>query len=69
MCSLSPYSFSLITFPPKIFTHSDKMKQGELKNPKKQRKKKRRVVHMSKSIKHDADIMLLISQHLNIMSL
>lgn len=41
MCSLSPYSFSLITFPPKIFTHSDKMKQGELKNPKKQRKKKK----------------------------
>lgn len=62
MCSLSPYSFCLITFLPKYFnnqTNKKKREQGV------KEKKKSKVVHMSKSIKNDADIMLLISQHFN----
>lgn len=60
-------SFSLlilsVTFLPKIFIHSNKIKQGELKNQKKE--KKEDGWYTSKSIKNDADIMLLISQHFN----
>lgn len=42
------------------------MMQGELKNPEEGvGVGGERVVHMSKSIKNDADIMLLISQHFN----
>lgn len=61
MCSLSPDSFSLITFLPKYLKHSNKNKEQGVKK----KKKKSKVVHMSKSIKNDADIMLLISQHFN----
>ena len=63
MCSLSPYSFSLSHSRQKYSHTQNKNEARRVKESKKKKKKKRRVGGMSKNIKNDADIMLLISQH------
>lgn len=64
MCSLSPYSFSLSHSRQK-YSHTQNKNEARRVKESKKNNNKRRVVHMSKSIKNDADIMLLISQHFN----
>lgn len=64
MLSFSPLILSLSHIPTKkIHALKQKWSKESLRIQKKEKKKIRRVVHMSKSIKNDADIMLLISQH------
>lgn len=50
-----------------MFTHSNETKDREREKKTKQNPR-RQVVRMSKSIKNDAYIMLLISQHFNTVS-
>lgn len=67
MRSLSPCSFSPSHSGQKMFTHSNETKDRE-REKKQQQNPRRQVVRMSKSIKNDAYIMLLISQHFNTVS-
>lgn len=62
--------FILSIIPPPLQKNIHTLKQNEARkvkefNKKEGKKRKRQVVHMNKSIKNDADIMLLISQHFN----
>lgn len=62
-CALFLSAHSLYHIPQNVFTHS---KHNEARRVKSNTKIQ--VVHMKYSIQNDADIMLLISQHFNIVS-